>query len=788
MGFVVHAVVFEFGTEGMQSKATEARNDTNKPEQRQVSGKPRKASAPQPTKESNASKATGNNAPAQKDGHKDAPIQQGAKKLLMRIRPSDTDSTSLARRTKGSTSLAKRPASDSTALAKRTRKSTPAKRRPAGAAKQAGGAKAPASSEKAKEAANSATKIKAADQTTKTPRATSAKPADTESKATPQKAAKPAASADNATKGTNGPKAAGDKATPKKAKPKGAKTAQKKAAKSGEAKGTGAKKKKGTKKAAPQKGASANGQKPASTKVAATTKQAQGAKKKAAATKANGANKPKAAHVKQPEKKTALEAIQDAFVSAKDWVVNNARSPKFIVPVVLVVLYIGISVYFSMHYLPGTVINEVDASWSTAKKVASKVQEAHTNYGLKVVGDGINLDISSADIDFSLDPQAYEKGAEKDLPGWLWPVAAFTPRRFNVTEGVLFDQDKLRKTTDATVDAYNKNATMPQDASISYDSSKKTFVATEEKGGNAISHDLANQAVMQGVQTLQSEVSLGEEQIQKPRITMGSNTIEGAIKQANTLGELEIPLMVKESKAATIEPELIRSWLALDEEGNVVADADLVADWAISTLAKKVNTVGTQRVYTRPSDGKRITIYDGTYGWEIDPQELTKKICAQLAAGSSDSLEIPMKSTAYKYIHNAQDWSPRYIDVDLSQQYVIMFDEDSNIIMQSECVTGNKSLNDETVTGVFYIESKTSPMKLIGLDLDGDGLPDYESDVQYWMPFYGGYGFHDALWRSYFGEDIYQYDGSHGCVNLPYYAAEILYNLVKVGDTVVVHE
>ena len=222
--------------------------------------------------------------------------------------------------------------------------------------------------------------------------------------------------------------------------------------------------------------------------------------------------------------------------------------------------------------------------------------------------------------------------------------------RFNVTEGVLFDQDKLRKTTDATVDAYNKNATMPQDASISYDSSRKTFVATEEKSGNAISHDLANQTVMQGVQTLQSEVSLGEEQIQKPRITIGSNTIEGAIKQANTLGELEIPLMVKESKAATIEPELIRSWLALDEEGNVVADADLVADWAISTLAKKVNTVGTQRVYTRPSDGKRITIYDGTYGWEIDPQELTRKICAQLAAGSSDPLEIPMKSTAYKYI------------------------------------------------------------------------------------------------------------------------------------------
>ena len=73
------------------------------------------------------------------------------------------------------------------------------------------------------------------------------------------------------------------------------------------------------------------------------------------------------------------------------------------------------------------------------------------------------------------------------------------------------------------------------------------------------------------------------------------------------------------------------------------------------------------------------------------------------------------------------------------------------------------------------------------MDWDEDGEPDYESDVQFWMPFYGGYGLHDATWRSYFGPDAYLYGGSHGCVNLPLDAAQELYALIQIDDVVVVH-
>ena len=55
------------------------------------------------------------------------------------------------------------------------------------------------------------------------------------------------------------------------------------------------------------------------------------------------------------------------------------------------------------------------------------------------------------------------------------------------------------------------------------------------------------------------------------------------------------------------------------------------------------------------------------------------------------------------------------------------------------------------------------------------------------MPFNGGIGFHDASWRSKFGGTIYQYSGSHGCINLRLADAKALHDCIKVGLCVVVH-
>ncbi len=117
-----------------------------------------------------------------------------------------------------------------------------------------------------------------------------------------------------------------------------------------------------------------------------------------------------------------------------------------------------------------------------------------------------------------------------------------------------------------------------------------------------------------------------------------------------------------------------------------------------------------------------------------------------------------------------------YISVSISSQ-TLNYYEYGQVVLSSPVVTG---VNDGTPVGTFSVLNKARNVTLKG--------PDYESFVNYWIAFYGSaYGLHDASWRSYFGGDIYLYNGSHGCINMPYYKVEELYYMVDIGTPVYVY-
>lgn len=88
----------------------------------------------------------------------------------------------------------------------------------------------------------------------------------------------------------------------------------------------------------------------------------------------------------------------------------------------------------------------------------------------------------------------------------------------------------------------------------------------------------------------------------------------------------------------------------------------------------------------------------------------------------------------------------------------------------------------ETVYGEFAIYLKERMHKM---QSPFPGIY-YDDVVNYWMPFYLGYGLHDAPWRSVYGTQDYPIVGSHGCVNIPLNDTIILYNWAEVGTKVIV--
>ena len=117
-----------------------------------------------------------------------------------------------------------------------------------------------------------------------------------------------------------------------------------------------------------------------------------------------------------------------------------------------------------------------------------------------------------------------------------------------------------------------------------------------------------------------------------------------------------------------------------------------------------------------------------------------------------------------------------YIDISISEQ-TLNYYEYGEVVLSSYVVTG---INDGTPIGNYSVLYKARDVMLKG--------DDYESHVDYWMAFLGhSYGLHDASWRGQFGGNIYRYNGSHGCVNMPYSKIASLYYMVDVGTPVYIH-
>ncbi len=121
------------------------------------------------------------------------------------------------------------------------------------------------------------------------------------------------------------------------------------------------------------------------------------------------------------------------------------------------------------------------------------------------------------------------------------------------------------------------------------------------------------------------------------------------------------------------------------------------------------------------------------------------------------------------------DLDTRIVVVDIWDQQLKLY-KNNGVYLTSDVVTGKDSTPSDI--GLYNIYSKELSRNLTG--------PGYSSYVNYWMPYNGGEGLHDATWRYEFGGDIYTWGGSHGCVNLPLDIAEEIYNNVEVGTQVLV--
>ena len=126
----------------------------------------------------------------------------------------------------------------------------------------------------------------------------------------------------------------------------------------------------------------------------------------------------------------------------------------------------------------------------------------------------------------------------------------------------------------------------------------------------------------------------------------------------------------------------------------------------------------------------------------------------------------------------------KLIVISLSRQVLTAY-QDGSSILSTFVATGRPAL--PTPPGVYHIFARYSPYKMISPWPYGSPYWYPDSWTNFAMEFIGGgYFIHDAPWRSWYGPGSNLYNGTHGCVNVPYSPMATLWKWAPNGTTVVV--
>lgn len=234
-----------------------------------------------------------------------------------------------------------------------------------------------------------------------------------------------------------------------------------------------------------------------------------------------------------------------------------------------------------------------------------------------------------------------------------------------------------------------------------------------------------------------------------------------------------ITLQLADSISDTISADTISSWTSLDGT-TVSVDEGKVADY-VASLASQYDTWGKQISVTTHS-GQKISLGAVNYGWKLSKDTTASDLRTAILAGEGGTVKATWASR--EAVMGTDGVGGTYIEADLDEQHLYVY-KDGAVVISSDLVSGRAIENWSTPNGVFEIVGMQKDATLKG--------EDYETPVSYWMPFYLGWGFHDASWRSSFGKDIYVSNGSHGCCNLPPAVAGELFRIAYPGMPVIVH-
>lgn len=441
----------------------------------------------------------------------------------------------------------------------------------------------------------------------------------------------------------------------------------------------------------------------------------------------------------------------------------------------LVVYLVGFFVY-NGKFGPNTYIMDVKCSGMTVADAEDAIEDSVKDYKLEIIEhDDSSEFIIGKDIDMDVDVSGKLDEIKDKQKAALWFVQLFKKNSYTIEASVTYDKAKLVEIIDGLKACDAEGMVEPVNAFVAYDETKKEFYIDEGNAGSVIVRTALDEAVFMAVSSLAKSLDLMEAGCYKVQeVTADDDILKEQLELVKKHGLIEITLTFGEEKEVLDITE-IATWLTAEGDATNKVDADKVNEY-VAELAVKYDTIEKDRTL-HTTYGYDITVGKGDYGWQMDQAATADKIITAINTGGKQTIDPVWAKEAHAF--GTEDWGKTYIEVNITEQHLYYY-IDGEVFIESDFVSGTVSKARSTPTGIYYIKYKKSPSILRGIN--------WETPVTYWMPFFDGCGLHDATWRSSFGGTIYYYNGSHGCLNMPFKQVKTIYENIEAGTPILIYK
>lgn len=434
-------------------------------------------------------------------------------------------------------------------------------------------------------------------------------------------------------------------------------------------------------------------------------------------------------------------------------------------------LYIGASLFFKDTFYFGTTLGDLKIGGKTTTQVQQAIEQKGQAYVLSLHGRNAEKQtLSGETFELSYGIEESLEDLKKRQPAFAWPLGLFSKKDLEVTQTVSYNEALLMEAINQLEYFNEETRVAPENATLVFNGDSFDIMPGDK--GNKLNKEAVKAAVIEALHENKDVIDLEESGCyETAKFTEDSPEVLLAKEKFDQYVKANITYHFGEAQEV-VDAELISTWLELTEEGEAIINKKKVRKY-IAELGKKYDTLGITREF-KTSEGTIAKVHGGDYGFQISVSSNSEALIAAIKEGQVTSKEpIP---TLYTQSYNSEDIGNSYVEISLTKQY-LWFYKDGKLITKGSIVTGDKKRNYRTPQGTYKLKYKQRNATLTG--------EDYSAPVNYWMPFNGDIGIHDATWRNAFGGDIYVSDGSHGCVNAPYSMAQAIFNNIEVGMPII---